>query len=71
MALVLYPLLFAASFGALAILLLSAMTVSIWLAYNFIRAIFGLPQGLRELRTRRVVRRAIQADLNLLRRAGA
>lgn len=71
MDLILYPLLFFGSFGALVILLVSAVGTFIWAAFSLLRAIFGVPQGLRELRTRRLKRCAIQADLRFLKRAGA
>jgi len=62
------PLLFFASFGALAALLASAAAAAIWAVLSFFRSIFGLPRALRELRSRD--RRAIQADLMRMKRAG-
>lgn len=70
MELLLDPLMFFASFSAMAILLASAAVAALWTALSFLRAIFGLPRGLRELRTRPRKRRALQAELNLLKRAG-
>jgi hypothetical protein len=66
----LYPLLFFGSFAALLILLASASAASIWGVFSFLRAIFGLPRGLRELRTRRLETLSIQMELNRLKRAG-
>ena len=68
MNLLLDPLLFFASFGALAVLLVSATITAVWAAFSFIRAIFRFPRALRELRMRP---RDRQADLNRLKRAGA
>ena len=71
MDLLLYPLLFFASFGAMAVLIGSATAAAIWTVLSFLCAMFGFPRALRELRTQSRDRRAIQADLNRLKRAGA
>jgi len=70
MELLLDPLMFFASFSAMAVLLASAAAAAMWTVLSFLRAIFGLPRALRELRTRPRRRRALQAELNLLKRAG-
>jgi hypothetical protein len=71
MTLFLYPLLFFASFSAMAILVASAIAAAIWTVLSFLRAMFGFPRALRELRTAPRDRLAIQAELNRLKRAGA
>lgn len=70
MHLLLDPLLLFASFAAFAALFASAIAAVIWSVFSFLRAMFGLPQALRELRTRPQRRRELQAQLNLLKRAG-
>jgi Flp pilus assembly protein TadB len=60
-------LLYFATFSAMAVLFMSATVATVWAALSFLRAMFGFPRALRELRTRRHDR---QADLNRLKRAG-
>jgi hypothetical protein len=64
------PLLFFATFTAFAVLAASTTAVVIWSALSFLRSMFGFPRALRELRTRPQRRRALQAELNRLKRAG-
>ena len=68
--LLLDPLLFFASFGALAVLFTSATAAALWAAFNFLRTIFGLPRALREFEAGPQRRAALRAELNRLKRAG-
>ena len=70
MSLLISPLLFLASFGALLVLFASAIAAAIWLIVSFFRAMIGFPRAVRELRMVIRDRGALQADLNRLKRAG-
>ncbi|HZP77416.1 MAG TPA: hypothetical protein VFB45_14835 [Pseudolabrys sp.] len=62
---------FFASFAAAAVLLCSATAVAIWVVFRFLRAIIRFPRTLREWPMRARTKRAVQADLLRLKRAGA
>lgn len=70
MELVLYPLLFFGSFGALVILLMSATAAALWILRSFLGAMLDLPLALLEYKKRRLERDALRSDLNRLKRAG-
>ncbi len=71
MYLLFYPLLFFVSFGGTAVLFCSAIALAIWTFVRLLRALFRLPRALRERPKRSRQRRAIEADLMRLKRAGA
>jgi len=68
--LLLFPLMLFASFSALAVLLVSAVAVSIWALGSFLRAMFEVPLALLEYKKRRLKREALRVELNRLKRAG-
>jgi len=70
MDLLLDPLLFFTSFASMAVLFASATAAAVWAVLSFLRSVIGLPRALRELREAPHKRRALQAELNRLKRAG-